>query len=158
MCSLSGVELGTFHLCSRRFFYDLILAVWPYAWPARGNQTVIGPAIPGYKNEVRSMNKKTQENIVRHGEQLLALFPNAVEQDPVKLCKRLRRIETAIHRVMEENCNGAIGEEAVDIRADSAALRVRRLLRLTEDVAAAVGLFINRDPRGYGILAPDLTE
>jgi hypothetical protein len=125
------------------------------------------------------MNKKTQENIVRHGEQLLALFPNAVEQDPVKLCKRLRRIETAIRRVMEEHCNGTIGEEAVDIMADSAALRVRRLLGLTEDVAAAVGLFINRDPRGYalkvssewardkaiyrdwggyGILAPDLTE
>lgn len=43
--------------------------------------------------------------IERHGRRLLAIFPNAAEKDPVKLCKKLRRLEVQAHRAAENLCN-----------------------------------------------------
>jgi len=101
------------------------------------------------------MNANTLKAIDRHGRSLLQAFPNATEKNPVALCKKLRRIETAIARPLTDYCNGTIGIEAVDNATDAALLRVRRLLGLTEAGAVAIGLFINRDPRGYAIKLDD---
>ena len=121
------------------------------------------------------MNAKTLEAIKHHGEQLLAIFPNANERDPVTLCKKLRRVETAASRWNVECCNwrdpSIEEQEANDAKIYS---RVAWLLGTTE------GFIYNKDPRGYalklndewtrthaphihrdwggyGILAPDLT-
>lgn len=44
--------------------------------------------------------------IQKHGENLLRIFPNATERDPVKLCKKLRPLEAAAHGVALRLCDG----------------------------------------------------
>lgn len=39
------------------------------------------------------MNAKTEAAVMEHGKQLLAIFPSATERDPVKLCRKLRKLE-----------------------------------------------------------------
>ncbi len=108
------------------------------------------------------MNTKTKEAIIRHGRSLLAAFPNATESDPVALCKKLRRIETAVARPLLDYCNGDFdaGEngEKLDEITDKAAARVRALLGMvakSDSFADAYGLFVNRDPRGYALKLSD---
>lgn len=120
------------------------------------------------------------EAVTRHGNQLLALFPNATTSDPVKLCKQLRRVETAIAPIILRNCNEGVPEVELDAATSLAELLVSRILGIeSEEALNATGLHVNRDPRGYalkfstewamdkaiykdwggyGIVAPDLTE
>ena len=51
------------------------------------------------------MNAKTLEAVERHGRQLLAIFPNATERDPVTLCNKLRRVEAVAERHALMLCN-----------------------------------------------------
>ncbi len=46
------------------------------------------------------------EAIEAHGKNLLAIFQNATERDPVALCKRLRRLEAKASRITTDYCNG----------------------------------------------------
>lgn len=54
--------------------------------------------------------------IEQHGRNLLAIFPDASERDPVKLCKKLRRLEAKAHALALRCCNGPEwpSEEAQD--------------------------------------------
>lgn len=104
------------------------------------------------------MNAKTLEAIRRHGETLLAAFPNATEQNPIALCKKLRRIETSLQRPLVDYCNGDFdaGEngEKLDAITDKARSRVIVLLGIT-DAVTADAILINRDPRGYALKIDD---
>ena len=99
------------------------------------------------------MNAKTLEAVRRHGETLLAAFPNATEKNPVALCKKLRRIETAVARPILDYCNGDNGMtvEKLDIATDKALKRKATLLGLDDAGTMLAGLFVNRDPRGYAL-------
>lgn len=68
--------------------------------------------------------------IEKHGRQLLAIFPNATEQDPVKLCKKLRRLEAEAAKIGLRMCNGPEYGSEEEIEAAKAAVlsKVRRLL------------------------------
>ena len=123
------------------------------------------------------MNKNTKEAIENHGRQVLAIFPNATEQDPFALCKKLCRIETKAHRNAEHYCSGVIDCEAWSkVAADCKKKLVAMLgfpkgmnycpvgingdprgyaLKIASEYAK--GLKIQRGWGGYGILAPDLT-
>lgn len=119
--------------------------------------------------------------IEQHGRELLRVFPNAIEQDPLKLCKRLRRIEAMGAAFALRLCNGPEwpSEEAQDADGGKILRKVHKLLNPVGTAARA--LFLNRDPRGYalkidaewtkanapslhrdwggyGIIAPDLTN
>jgi hypothetical protein len=124
--------------------------------------------------------------IKQHGENLLSIFPNATERDPIKLCKKLRRLEAAASRRALVQCNGGpdyLEEETCEAAYDVILARVAKLLYLDGDDGHSPAVFINRDPRGYalkirettmreafagvplhrdwggyGIIAPDLTE
>ena len=125
------------------------------------------------------MNAKTKAAVIKHGENLLKVFPRASERDPVELCRKLRRLESRGAALGLRMCNGPEypeGEEdkiTVNILA-----KVDTLLNFK---ASGVPVFVNRDPRGYalkiddkwlqehkpalysdwggyGIIAPDLTE
>lgn len=100
------------------------------------------------------MNAKTLEAIKRHGESLLAAFPNATERDPVALCKKLRRIETATHSVMTDYCNGDCDQMATDHAEARALERLGKLLKLGNDNPKCM-VFINRDPRGLSCKLDD---
>ena len=103
------------------------------------------------------MNAKTLEAVRRHGETLLAAFPNATEKNPVALCKKLRRIETAVARPILDYCNGDNGMtvEKLDIATDKALKRKATLLGLDDAGTMLAGLFVNRDPRGHALKVSD---
>lgn len=90
------------------------------------------------------------ERIAQHGRALLRLFPNATERDPVKLCKRLRKIELKTHRLSEQYCNGDIDGTTWERKSDGYLCDVVAVLcPHTSELAAA--LFVNGDPRGYAL-------
>lgn len=106
------------------------------------------------------MNAKTLEAVTKHGNALLAAFPNATEKDPVALCKKLRRIETAVSRWTLQACNGPeLPEGKLDEECKKAVQRVAELLGLRRveiglkpsDPLFGFSMFINRDPRGYAL-------
>ncbi len=63
-----------------------------------------------------TMTKKAEmmERIRKHGENLLAIFPNATERDPVELCKKLRRLESQGAALALRLCNGPQFDEGED--------------------------------------------
>lgn len=93
------------------------------------------------------------DRIRKHGENLLAIFPNATERDPVKLCKKLRRIETSLSRTMVSYCNGTYSSDQVD-RAE--AKEIQKMGDLLWGLTVPdVPVFVNRDPRGYALKIDD---
>ena len=102
------------------------------------------------------MNAKTKEAIENPGRALLAIFPQATETNPVALCKKIRRIETAAERIGLALCeNPGYSYEQADRDTEKALARVRALLGITDAKAAEIGLFVNRDPRGYALKLSD---
>ena len=102
------------------------------------------------------------DRIAKHGNQLLAIFPNATERNPVKLCKKLRRLEAQASRHTLELCNGdepGPHDEAWSDRHNEALFlilnKVHVLLGNTTQNKGTVPVFINRDPRGYALKIDD---
>lgn len=106
------------------------------------------------------MNQKTLQALRKHGLSILNAFPNCTEQDPIALCKKLRRIETATHRVMLDYCNGDASLDDADKAALNASGRVFTLLNMAppQDIITT-GFRVNRDARGYALkLSSEWTE
>lgn len=69
------------------------------------------------------------ESIAKHGRNLLAIFPNATERDPVSLCKKLRRLEKQGEQIALRLCNGPQYPEGEQERlTDALLLKVNTLL------------------------------
>jgi hypothetical protein len=51
-------------------------------------------------------HERMMKEIEEHGNNLLALYPNATERDPVKLCKKLLKIEWRARQLTTDYCNG----------------------------------------------------
>ena len=105
-----------------------------------------------------STKKQRQaEQIKAHGENLLHLFPNATERDPIALCKKLRRLEAKASRITTDYCNGDFdaGEngEKLDAALDPILAKVNAILG--NSGPDAVPIFVNCDPRGYGLKIDD---
>ena len=110
------------------------------------------------------MNQKQKTDmyaqIRQHGENLLAIFPNATERDPVSLCKKLRRLEAKASRICLDYCNGDFdaGEngEKLDAALDPILAKVNAILGNNEQYPIMnAPIFINRDPRGYALKIAD---
>lgn len=99
------------------------------------------------------MKKLQEEAIRRHGLNLLALFPRAAEQDPIKLCKKLRRLQSQAEAITLRMCNGP---EYQEDEADNLlnVIMDKLTLILGNDITC-VPIFINRDPRGYAFKIHD---
>lgn len=107
------------------------------------------------------MNTKKQrqyEQIKAHGENLLHLFPNATERDPIALCKKLRRLEAKASKITTDYCNGDFDDgengEKLDAALDPILAKVNAILgNMGKN---PVPVFINRDPRGYALKIEDV--
>lgn len=107
-------------------------------------------------------NAERYERIAAHGRQLLAIFPNATERDPVALCKRLRKLEGQAAAIALRLCNGPEYEnpDVPDTLLDKIKDKVNDLLGNNGEEWGArreppVPVFINRDPRGYALKIDD---
>lgn len=80
------------------------------------------------------------EAITKHGRNLLAIFPNALERDPVKLCKALRQLENQAAKIGLRICNGPQYQEGEAERlADSLLGKVNKLLGNVHDYQPKTG-------------------
>jgi hypothetical protein len=106
------------------------------------------------------MTPKQEAAIRKHGEQLNAIFHTGL--DPVVLCKKLRRIEGAAHRLAEDACNYlrmespeyyTRYEKIVKRLADVFTFYTQGPRLHTEHmrIMKMYGIFINMDPRGYAL-------
>jgi hypothetical protein len=104
-----------------------------------------------------TMKTTQRDAIARHGHDLLAIFPNAGERDPIALCKKLRRLERQAAAIGLRLCNGPKypTEDGADKDTDAVLLKVHDLLGNYEPGDAlrepVVPIFVNRDPRGYAL-------
>ena len=122
-------------------------------------------------------NKKIwlYHKIEKHGQNLKAVFNLDHNIDPVKLCKRLFRLENKAHKLALDFCNGKIDQLEWDQKADKiltkveAILKNKKVLFLNGDARGYAlkiddgyirnnNLNIHRDWGGYGIVAPDFRE
>ena len=122
-------------------------------------------------------NKKEilYSRITKHGQNLKAVFNLDQDIDPVKLCKRLFRLENKAHKLALDFCNGKIDQLEWDQKADKiltkveAILKNKKVLFLNGDARGYAlkiddgyirnnNLNIHRDWGGYGIVAPDFRE
>jgi hypothetical protein len=115
------------------------------------------------------MNAKTKEAITKHGLQLLAIFPNATEQDPVALCKKLRRIETKAHRATTCLCNTNTLDlmelspfhyrhgwrQSTEEEQDAFFEKIEKALVKLLGPEASEVVHINHDPRGHAFKIKD---
>lgn len=100
------------------------------------------------------MNVEKIRKIEAHGRDLLAIFPNATERDPLALCKKLRRLENQAARIALRLCNGP--EYPHEDDADKALDAImEKVVALLGPVAPWPPIFINRDPRGYQLKISD---
>ena len=76
------------------------------------------------------MNKKEElySRITRHGQNLKAVFNLDNDIDPIKLCKRLLRLETKAHKLAVDFCNGVIDQLEWDKKADQILTKVETIL------------------------------
>lgn len=94
--------------------------------------------------------QRMYQQIENHGRNLLWIFPSASEQDPVRLCKRLRRLESEAHRLAEDFCNGVISSDDWDTAEGRVVEKVNRLLGPHD-----VPIIVNGDPRGCALKIDD---
>lgn len=98
---------------------------------------------------------RQRELIAKHGQQLLAIFPDAKERDPVALCKQLRRLDARGAELALRLCNGPqFAEGEYERIAEDLLAKVNELLGNMAG-KGHVPVFINGDPRGYALKIDD---
>ena len=122
-------------------------------------------------------NKKEilYSRITKHGQDLKAVFNLDQDIDPVKLCKRLFRLENKAHKLALDFCNGEIDQLEWDQKANKILTKVEAILKnkkvlflngdargyalkIDDEYIRNNNLNIHRDWGGYGIVAPDFRE
>ena len=85
--------------------------------------------------------------ITKHGQDLKRVFNLDPTTDPVKLCKKLLRLENKAHRLATDFCNGVIDQLEWDKKADQILTKVETIF---ENKANGF-IFVNGDARGYSL-------
>jgi hypothetical protein len=92
------------------------------------------------------MKAQQYEQIKKHGEDLNKIFNTGIE--PVKLCKRLHRLEAKAHQLTTDYCNGAIEGDEYEKQADKILNNLDKILDYKQQ---NIPCFLNGDPRGYAL-------
>jgi hypothetical protein len=97
------------------------------------------------------MNKKERlySMIMKHGQDLKAVFNLDPNTDPVQLSKRLFRLENKAHRLAVDFCNGDIDQLTWDSEASKILDKVQAILKYKKNI------FVNGDARGYALKIDD---
>jgi len=122
-------------------------------------------------------NKKEilYSRITKHGQDLKAAFNLNQDIDPVKLCKRLFRLENKAHKLAVDYCNGDIYADDYGHKTSKILTKVQAILnnkkvvfvngdargyalKIDDEYIRNNNFNIHRDWGGYGIIAPDFRE
>ena len=97
------------------------------------------------KEDKMNKREKMYQMIQKHGDNLKAIFN--INEDSVKLCKKLFRLENKAHRLATDYCNG---DFQGDIENESKKIvdKAKKILKTNE-------IFFNRDARGYALKIKD---
>lgn len=114
--------------------------------------------------------ERMYNQITKHGMDLIKIFGLDPKTDPVALCKRLKRIETSMHRTAENYCNGLINCDQWEKAEENAIQQLTKILGkapyhiqgdprgkillLEDDYVAKNNLTIFRNLGGYGVICP----
>ena len=130
----------------------------------------------GYCGTMKANKKELlYSRITKHGQDLKRLFNLDHTTDPVKLCKKLLRLETKAHRLATDYCNGDVDQIEFDTKGDKILKKVETILKdkkhlllngdargyalkIDDDFIRVNNLSIFRDWGGFGIIAPDFRE
>ena len=130
----------------------------------------------GYSRTMKATKKELlYSRITKHGQDLKRVFNLDPTTDPVKLCKKLLRLENKAHRLATDYCNGEVDQIEFDTKGDKILKKVETILKdkkhllLNEDARGYAlkiddnflrinNLSIFRDWGGFGIVAPDFRE
>ena len=76
-------------------------------------------------------NKKEllYSKITKHGQDLKRVFNLDPTTDPVKLCKKLLRLENKAHRLATDFCNGDVDQIEFDTKGDKILKKVETILK-----------------------------
>ena len=113
--------------------------------------------------------------ITKHGQDLKRVFNLDPTTDPVKLCKKLLRLENKAHGLATDYCNGDVDQIEFDTKGDKILKKVETILKdkkhlllngdargyalkIDGDFLRINNLSIFRDWGGFGIVAPDFRE
>lgn len=102
------------------------------------------------------MKPKQLEQIVKHGENLNAIFNTGLE--PLVLCKKLRRLETKANKLATDYCNGenGINSENWEQKCEPILKAVKKILfAQSYNVQRDKAIFLNGDARGYSLKIKD---
>ena len=87
--------------------------------------------------------------ITKHGQDLKRVFNLDPTTDPVKLCKKLLRLENKAHRLATDYCNGDVDQIEFDTKGDKILKKVETILKDKKH------LLLNGDARGYALKIDD---
>ena len=100
------------------------------------------------------MNKKERiyEQIRKHGENLNQVF--GLNEDPIKLAKKLHSLEVKAHKLATDYCNGEnnVTTENWEDLTDVILAKVDKVLNFK---AQNIPVFVNGDARGYALKIRD---
>ena len=100
------------------------------------------------------MREAQKSAIIAHGNNLLAIFTNCTDKDPLSLCKKLRRFEQRAYALSLRACNGPqYGRE--DDQEKLIKMLLAKLDVLLKFESVGVPVFINLDARGYALKIDD---
>jgi len=102
-----------------------------------------------------NIKDRMYKQIENHGQNLNAIFNT--DDEPIKLCKRLLRLENQAHRLSTNYCNGDINMDTWDSKCDQILDKLHKILG--KEKCVETGLFVNGDCRGYALkLSSDWLE
>ena len=122
----------------------------------------------------KTMTKKEKKAhvykmIEKHGDNLKAIFN--IDEDSVKLCKRLFRLENKAHKLATDYCNGDFQGD-IETESNKIVDKAKKILKTNEiffngdargyalkfNEEFSKDKYIHNDLGGYGIVAPDFRE
>ena len=130
----------------------------------------------GYSRTMKATKKELlYSRITKHGQDLKRVFNLDPTTDPVKLCKKLLRLENKAHRLATDFCNGDVDQIEFDTKGDKILKKVETILKdkkhlllngdargyalkIDDNFLRINNLSIFRDWGGFGIVAPDFRE
>ena len=130
----------------------------------------------GYCRTMKANKKELlYSRITKHGQDLKRVFNLDPTTDPVKLCKKLLRLENKAHKLATDYCNGDVDQIEFDTQGNKILTKVEIILKdkknlflngdargyalkIKDDFLRINNLSIYRDWGGYGIIAPDFRD